>query len=369
MTEELEPRNLSQEPEEKEIDLMELAKKLWAEKRLIIRFGVIGIIVGLVVAFSIPKEYTTSVKLAPEITDPKAAASGGLASLASLAGINLGGTGGGVDAVYPQLYPDVVSSVPFVVGLFDVPVTNADGTFNSTVEEFMDEETSSPWWGTLMGLPGKAIGGVISLFKEEDDNPSDSINAFRLTLDESEMVEALRKRIGADVDTKTSVITITATMQDPLVSALLVDTVVSRLQNYVTEYRTNKARKDLDYAMKINEEARKDYYDAQQRLADYLDKNQGITLRSGLTEQERLQNETSLAFDLYNATSQQLQRAKAKVQDITPVYTVVQPATVPLRPSKPSKPMILMGFLFLAVVAASAWILYGRDMVASFRSK
>ena len=61
--------------------------------------------------------------------------------------------------------------------------------------------------------------------------------------------------------------------------------------------------------------------------------------------------------------------AKAKVQQTTPVYTVVQPATVPLRPSKPSKVLILVGFVFLAVVAASAWILFGKDMVNSFRNK
>lgn len=125
----------------------------------------------------------------------------------------------------------------------------------------------------------------------------------------------------------------------------------------------------MEYAQKLNDEARDEYYKAQQRYADYTDKNQGLILRSAQTERDRLQNESSLAFNLYNQTAQQLQMAKAKVQQTTPVYTVVQPATVPLRPSKPSKVLILVGFVFLAVVAASAWILFGKDMVNSFRNK
>ena len=158
-------------------------------------------------------------------------------------------------------------------------------------------------------------------------------------------------------------------MQDPVVSAMLADTIAMRLREYVTEYRTNKARQDMEYAQKLNDEARDEYYKAQQRYADYTDKNQGLILRSAQTERDRLQNESSLAFNLYNQTAQQLQMAKAKVQQTTPVYTVVQPATVPLRPSKPSKVLILVGFVFLAVVAASAWILFGKDMVNSFRNK
>lgn len=182
-------------------------------------------------------------------------------------------------------------------------------------------------------------------------------------------MQALSERINADVDSKTSVISLSVTMQDPLVSALLADTVAERLKNYVTEYRTNKAREDMGYIAALNDEAKKDYYAAQQRYADYIDKNHGIVLRSGRTEEERLQNEAALAFNLYNSTAQQLQHAKAKVQEITPVYTVVQPATVPLRPSKPSKMLILVGLTFLSAVAASAWILFGRDLVASFKSK
>lgn len=365
MKEEMIKSDIENKGDEQEIDLLELARKLWDSRKLILKFCLVGLVLGLVVAFSIPKEYTTSIKLAPEVTSGKMPG-GSLGALASFAGISAGSSS--AEAVYPQLYPDIVASIPFSVGLFDVKVQDQSGGHNYTVREFLENETSTPWWSSVIGLPFKAIGGLKSLFISSNKEESTTLDAFRLTKEENDIVEALRARVGADVDTKTSVITLSVTMQDPMVSALLADSVAERLKRYVTDYRTNKARQDLDYAEKLNEEAKHDYMEAQQRYASYMDKNQGIVLRSAKIEQEQLQNEAQLAFNLYNQTAQQVQAAKAKVQEITPVYTVVQPSSVPLKPSKPSKMLILVGFVFLAAVAASAWILFGRDIVSQFKS-
>lgn len=346
--------------EEQEIDLLELAGKIWDARKTILKWGLIGAVAGLVIAFSIPKEYTTTIKLAPEVSE--GGKSGGMSGLAAMAGISLGGSQG-TDAVYPQLYPDVVGSVPFAVSLFDVPVNvSKDDDRTVTVREFLEEDTSSPWWSAILALPGKAIGAVLSIFRDEEEESGEGgVDTFQLTKEEESIVESLKARVTADVDTKTSVITLSATMQDPKVSAMLADTVAERLKEYVVNYRTEKARQDLAYAQKLNDEAKAEYYKVQKQLADYIDRNQGIVLRSGQTERTRLENEVSLAYSLYNQTATQLQAAKAKVQQTTPVYTVVQPATVPLRASKPSKMLILVGCVFLAVVAASAWILFLKD--------
>jgi len=346
------------EEEEKEIDLLELASKLWAQRKKLAIWSVCGAVVGLVIAFSIPKEYSTSVKLSPEITDAKVSG-GSLGALASMAGLSAGNASG-ADAVYPQLYPDVVSSVPFTTSLFDVEVqTKEDGNI-MTVRQFLEEETSAPWWSAVLGVPGKLIG----LLKTKEEVPGDhKLDNFQFTLDESQLVEALNRRVSASVDQKTSVITINVTMQDPLVSAILADTVVARLQEYITDYRTNKARNDLKYAEKLNEEAKNNYYKAQQRYADYLDRNQSLAFHSAQTMRDRLENEATLAFNLYNQTAQQVQKAQAKVQENTPVYAVVTPATVPVKASSPKKFMILAGFTFLAFVACAAWILFIAPLI------
>lgn len=350
--------------DEKEIDLLELASKLWDQRKKLIIWSVCGAVIGLIIAFSIPREYSTSVKLAPEVNDGKAA-SGGLSALASMAGF--GSSTSGADAVYPQLYPDVLSSVPFVTSLFDVVVeTKADDPQKMTVRQYMEDEIKSPWWGAIMSAPFKLLSLLRSSNEEEEGK---ELNNFQLTPKENELVMALNKRVTASVDQKTSVVTISVNMQDPLVSAILADTVVSRLQQYVTAYRTNKARKDLEYAETLNEEAKEDYYKAQQRYAEYLDRNQGLAFQSGRITSSRLENEASLAFNLYNQTAQQVQKAKAKVQETTPVYAIITPATVPVKPTSPKKVMILVGFTFLAFVACAAWILFLSPMVAQFKAK
>lgn len=351
--------------DEKEIDLLELFSKLWAQRKKLVIWSVCGAVIGLVVAFSIPREYTTGVKLAPETTNGKSP-SGGLGALASMAGI--GSSSNGADAVYPQLYPDVVSSIPFITSLFNVPVkTDGDDPQTYTVAQYLEDETRSPWWSAITGLPGKLIGLLKS--SDEKADKDRKLDNFHLTRKESDLVQALYSRISASVDQKTSVITISVTMQDPLVSAILADTVVSRLQEYVTDYRTNKARKDLEYAETLNEEAKQEYYKAQKKYAEYTDRNQGLAFQSSRITSARLENEASLAFNLYNQTSQQVQTAKAKVQETTPVYAIISPASVPMKPTSPKKFMILVGFTFLGFVACAAWILFLKPVLKQYKEK
>ena len=361
------PSPLRDENEEKEIDLLELVYKLWAQRRLILIWCMWGVLAGLIIAFSIPKEYTTTVKLAPEIkNNGRTGLTGGLSALANMAGISTTGNTGS-DAVYPTLYPDIVESVPFATSLFDVPVVDKKGK-KYTVEEYLDEKTASPWWSFILAIPSKAI----SLIKGNDEEDTDSIhvlNNFKLTPEETALVAMLRDRITANVDQKTFVITIDTKMQDPVVSAILADTVVKRLREYITDYRTNKARQDLDYALNLNKEAQQEYYNAQQRLADYIDRNQNLATRSARVTRERLENESSLAFNLYNETSLQVQAAKSRVQETTPVYTQINPATVPMRATSPRKGLIIGGCTFLAFVACCAWILFGKPIVGEYKKK
>lgn len=350
--------------EEQEIDLIELARKVWAERKLILKWCGIAAVVGLVVAFSIPKEYTTTATIAPEITgDNRLRGLGNITNFLGGVGLN----GATDDALSPELYPDLVSSVNFATELFDVPVRDADNELQTTVYDYLQEHQRSPWWSVIVSLPFKCIGWTVSLFTDDEPADSTGVNPFRLTEEEDDIVTALNDRIEVSVDKKTLTVSIAVTMQDPLISATLTDTVMQKLQDYITDYRTSKARHDLDFTQKLYDEARQKYYEAQQRYADYVDKNQNILLRSVQTRQERLQNEMNLAYNLYDQTARQLQLAKAKVQENTPVYTVVQAPTVPLRASKPSKVLILIGFVFLAGVGTAGWILFGRDLIRQFK--
>jgi uncharacterized protein involved in exopolysaccharide biosynthesis len=220
-----------------------------------------------------------------------------------------------------------------------------------------------------MSLPGKAIGGVMSLFDDSEEKGEAKVDPFRLTKEQNMSVEAIRRSVSADVDKKTGVTTVSVTFQDPLVTATVTDTVVAKLQEYITAYRVSKAQQDCEYLEHLYDERKNEYYDAQQNLAKYLDANKGVILQSALTERERLQNEMSLAYQVYSQVATQLQVARAKVQEAKPVFAVVEPATVPLLPSGTSKKMVIIGFIFLAAVGASAWVLFGKDILTNLKNE
>ena len=149
----------------------------------------------------------------------------------------------------------------------------------------------------------------------------------------------------------------------------LTDTVVRRLQDYITEYRTTKARQDFQFQEKLFERKKKEYEKAQENYAKFADANKNIILLSYRAEQERLENEMRLSYQVYTSVAQQLQMAEAKVQEITPVYTIIEPATIPIKASKPRKTLMLLGIVFLTGLCCVSWILFGRDFYINLKSK
>lgn len=348
---------------DKEIDLIDLGKKLWQERKFILKISLVGLVVGIIVAFSIPKEYTTTVILAPEANSGNTTGSAG--ALAAMAGINLGGSGADGD-IAPDLYPNIIESTPFIIGLFDVRVNDSDNEVDTTLYIYIKDGQKSAWWSKIMKLPSS----IISLFLAENKEMGlDSLNNFSLTKQQTGVLNNLKDRITLDVDKKTGIITLTSTMQDPNISATIADTLISYLQSYIINYRTQKARQDLAFTEKLYLEAKKDYSDTQQKYAKYLDENQNVILASYRVHQEKLQNEMALAYGVYNQVAQQLQLAKVKVQDITPVYTTIQPAVLPLLPTKPNKKLIVIGFLFFTVVGACGYILLKDYLATNINNK
>ena len=346
--------------EEMEIDLMEYARKLWDARWLLIKVAGIAAVVGVVIALTTPKVYTVNVTLAPESTKSNSS----LSSIASMLGVGGMSAGNEADALSVLLYPDIVSSTPFMIDLLDTPVKVMDEDVEEmTFQSYLETQKSS-LMGTVMSLPFKAVGAVVSLFSSDDETEGDeieTIDPFHLTKKQAGMVGGLKHSILANVDKKTGVTSVAVTTQDPMVSAIIADTVIAKLQERIIVYRTDKAEKNSRYWEQIYEERKNDYYKAQQAYAHYVDANKNVILQSVLAERERLQNEVNLAYQVYSNVATQLQLARAKVQEAKPAFAVVEPATVPLKSSGTSRKMILVGIVFLAVAGAGAWILFGKD--------
>lgn len=352
--------------EEIEIDLMDLLRKVIGIRKKIYKAAGIGLIIGIIVAISIPKQYTVEVTLSPEMGSNKGGGLSGLAASFLGSGVSMGD---GTDALNASLSADIVSSTPFLLELSNMKVP-VSGSEEISLSSYLNEE-SSPWWGYVIGFPGMVIGGVKSLFTENEDEPISSDKASRGTIElskkESQKIESLKRKIAAFVDKKTSMTTVSVTLQNPKVAAVVADSVVKKLQEYIIDYRTSKSKEDCLYLEKLFKERQQEYYEAQRKYADYMDSHDNIILQSVRTEQERLQNDMSLAYQVYSQVASQLQVARAKVQEEKPVFAIVEPAVVPLEPSGTSRKVYVLAFIFLSVCIVIFWNLFGKDFLNKFK--
>lgn len=356
--------NAPQQEDELEIDLMEYARNLWAARKLLLKVAGIATIVGLIIAFSIPKKFTAEVTLSPESSKNGGSNLSGMASMLGLGNVNMGGD---PNALNFSMTSDILVSTPFVLELFDTQVKTLDGKIDTTLVAYLETE-NVPWWSMIMRLPQKAIKSVKSIFIEtKEEEVGKPINSFQLTTKEKGKVEAIKGIITAESSKKTGITKIGITLQDPLVAATLVDTVLVKLQKYITNYKTSKAQEVCKYWEQLYVQRKKEYYEAQEKYAKYSDMNQGVIRQSVRIEQERLQNEQNLAFQVFSQVATQLEMSRAKLQEEKPAFAVLEPASVPLYPSGTSRKIILVCIVFLAVMAASAWVLFGKNLWVSLK--
>ena len=352
----------TQEFEESSIDFKKIFADLLKHKMLYAKVLPITFVVAAILALSIPNYYNCTVKLSPEMSGSKSTS--GLASLASSFGVNLGSAGAGTEALFPTLYPDLMNSVDFKTSLFHVPVTiegdKEAGEKDRTMSyyDYLTKEQKAPWWSS-------AMKSIMSIFKSDSVAGEGKLDPFRLTLEQANVVKAIDQKVVCDVDKKTMVITINVTDQNPVIAATMADTVKTRLQKFITDYRTSKVRVDLEYSKKICAETKARYEKARQLYAEFMDANQDIILQTVRQKQTDLENEMQLQYNAYQQVAAQLLAAEAKVQEETPAFTTLQSATVPVKKEGPKRAQMCLIFVFLAFLGTTAWILYKEDDLKS----
>jgi len=336
----------TQARETRSIDLGAIWKAIKSNRKLYYVVLPIAFLVGVVIAKSIPTYYMCEVMLAPESGSGGGSASQ-LASLASSFGVNISGAGGqGGDAITPALYPDLMKSTDFKTSLFPIKVHGKKEKTSMTYYDYLKNEWKEPWWKDCFGL--------MSPEKKQDT----LVNNFELTGEQARIAGMINKNVVCKIDKKTELITINVTAQDPYISALLADSVKTRLQDFLTDYRTKKSRHDLEYAEMLLRQAKKDYEHARQKYVEFVDANQDVVLESIRQMQTDLENDLQLQYNNYNTLSAQVLAYKAKVQEATPAFTTLQRATVPLGPAGPKRSQILFICLFLAALFTTVYILY-----------
>lgn len=348
-----------------EMDFVELMGKVLSKWKFVLKVTICFMLFGLIMALTAIKEYTAQIMVVPETT--KSSKIGGLGSLASMAGFDMSALGGD-EAIYPLLYPEIVQSLPFLSSLFDVNVKSQDGAIDTTYFFYVSELREKNWVEHVKNVPSKVLRGVKSLFSSENQSEaSDEFNPYHLTMGQMVMIQQLNKKISIQIDKKTDVITVAFTEQDPLIAATMVDTIMCRLKNQITAYRTKKVIDDCTYIEKLYLQSKAEYEKAQEAYASYVDRNRNVTQERFLVEKERLSADKDLKNTLYTQWAQQLLLSQAKVQEYTPVFVTLKPVAIPALASSMSRSMILIVYTFLGGVLAVVYVLFKDFVVEIFK--
>ena len=338
--------------------------RLWAAlvRRKTTYFKVIPIVILVVwiISLGVPNYYKCKIQVVPE--DNALGGSGTLAMLANSFGVNLGSGSSGSDAITVLLYPDIMNSVDFKTTLFNIKVKRPSDKEPITYYEYLKNEQRESWW---LEAREKLMNMLFG--EEEEQKERCAVDPFELTPEQAGVSGMINSKIvcsiGASVAKQASLITIEVTDQDRHVAAMLADSVKEHLQEYITDYKTNKARRDLEFTEKLYKDAKKNYERARQLYADYMDSNHDVVLESVRQKQTDLENEMQLLYNNYNAISTQLLAAKVRVQEVTPAFTTLQPATVPLWPEGPKRGRLVVLFTIVALFFTTVWVLFDENEI------
>lgn len=339
------------------IDLRVVMSKIWKNKKLFYKTLPIAFVLSCIYILSIPRYYTSDVKLAPEMENSMGG--GTLGSIAASFGFDLSDMQTS-DAISPLLYPDLMEDNKFVTNLFNIQVATKNGDIKDSYYNYLKKHQKKAWWMY-------PIGWIKKMFSEDDNGQGakGKLDPYHLSKKDDNIAEKIRDNIKLSIDKKTGVITINATDQDPIICKTLGDSIMTRLQDFITDYRTNKARIDVEYYKKLTAETKQEYEKARQRYGSYADANMDIVLESYRSKRDDLENDMQLKFNAYSTMNTQLQAAMAKVQERTPAFTVVKGAAVPVKPAGPKRMLFVAGMLILTFIG-TAFYLVRKDLHFAF---
>ena len=354
---------INQSHSEDEIDLIEIAAKLWANRRFIIKVTAIFAAIGLFIAIFTPNEYTATTTMVPQTGEKRAG--GNLSGLAAMAGINLGSMSSG-EVLSPSVYPKILNNVNFQKELIyskysfekaETPISYYDYNTNKQYSTFNLLGTLKKY---TIGLPLVIIGAFRN--NKEDQAVIDRTEAngyiYNLSSKENSVINSIMTNLSLNLNSKDGYITISYTNTEPKIAAEVVLEAQQLLQKYITEFKLEKVRCNLEFVERSFDEAKQNFETKQAELARFRDANKSLASAMARTQEEKLTSEYNLLLSVYTELAKQKEQTKIAVTEATPILTIIEPVKVPNEKSGPKRSTLLIGFVFFGILMSSVWILF-----------
>lgn len=355
---------MKQDIEKKEeIDLLELLAKIWTGRKTILYWFVIFFILGVFIAIFSPKEYTAKTIFVPQLSSGNKLSSG-LGGLAAMAGISL--TGGASEEISPSIYPKIIQSIPFLrkmsETLIQVKVSEKPISYTEYYQKYPPKNVLTTIQKYTIGLPSL----ILQSGKTSTSQTQSQTQIYQISSEEEVIFNKLQEQLQLNVNEKEGIVILSFSMEEPLAAAQMAIHAQEYLQQTITEYKIQRAKEKLDFIQRRYDEAQKDFKEKQIRLASFQDSNRGLISSLSQTRVTQLQSEYNLAYNVYSELAKQLETQKIQVKEDTPVFTIIEPVSIPFQKSKPKRIMILAIWSFLGIIIGIG-VIFVKDFISSFK--
>lgn len=334
--------------------ILQMSLYIRTNRKVLKHAAFVGLFIGLTIAFSLPPTYTVEIAVVPKMTWTQGAIAKRDKIWSLLSGNLVNNNPDDPDCFRPSLYPHIVASTPFLLRMAEIPVHTLHDTTTCTLGHYVNQVQRVPWWNYLLGAPKLATNFVRDLLTADEPDTAESEKKWnkcstqakpvirRLTKQQLRTASRIFRCLETHTDNKKFTVSFRATLQDPMVAALVADSFRLHMQNYLLHYRDMKARRHLVYCDSLLQQARSDYFKAQETLATYEDSHRQLNGFQNRQEGSRLRLQKNQAYQFYQQAESNYRDAQNRISAVTPLYSIITPAEVPQEPDGPGRMVIIV---------------------------
>jgi len=338
--------------EEDSIDLIEIIKSIYEERKLLTKAVIASIALGIIVALFSSNQYTSNSTFIPQLSN-ESKPSSSLSGLASLAGINLDQSSG--SEISPLLYPQILNSNPYRLDILSSKILYKSE--NISIRDYILLQNNFNFFGLIkkytIGLPGI----ILSNFKSDINREEFDLNIYQISQEDNELFNSIDNLINITINEKEGLITLSSTDKNQSIPAQIVRNAEEILQQKIIELRVKSSQELLNFSENQFKNKTNELNNLLDRIAIFRDQNLNINSSLYQNKLDRLLSEAQIIQSVVRQLASQVEQAKLQVSKDTPVFTVIKPVSIPFEKSAPRRSLIVIIFGFLGLIGSIGFIL------------
>jgi uncharacterized protein involved in exopolysaccharide biosynthesis len=170
---------------------------------------------------------------------------------------------------------------------------------------------------------------------------------LRLSKEDMELLDEISNNLYVKVDNNSGLVSITATLEEPLLTAQVTQKTVELLQKYIIDYKTKQVRNNLEFIEARYKEKKEAFESIRHDFFEYRDRHRNMVTERANAPYQELSDAYDLASEVYLSLAKQHEQAEIAVKKETPAFSIIEPGKVPLEKSAPKRSLILIISAFL----------------------